>query len=65
MMVVKGSYFMATKSILKNVTIRDNYSAKRLVTALEFAQNEHGKVLNVPKAEIASVDDVKNMLGIK
>lgn len=64
-MVVKGGYFMATKSILKNVTIRDNHSAKRLVTALEFAQNKHGKVLNVPKAEIASVDDVKKMLGIK
>lgn len=56
---------MATKSILKNVTIRDNHSAQRLVKALEFAQNSHGKVIDAPKAEVASVADVKKMFGIK
>lgn len=56
---------MATKSILKNVTIRDNRSAQRLVSALEFAQKTNGKELDVPKAEIASVDDVKKMFGIQ
>lgn len=56
---------MATKSILKNVTIRDNRSAQRLVNALEFAQTKNCKEIDVPKAEIASVDDVKKMLGIQ
>lgn len=56
---------MATKSILKNVTIRDNRSAQRLVSALELAQKTNGKAIDVPKAEIASVGDVKKMFGIR
>lgn len=56
---------MATKSILKNVTIRDNHSAQRLVNALEFAQSKKCKEVNVPKVDVASVDDVKKMFGIQ
>lgn len=56
---------MATKSILKNVTIRDNSSARRLVNALEGAQNKMDKEIDVTKAEVSSVDDVKKMFYIK
>lgn len=56
---------MATKSILRNITIRDNHSTQRLVNALEFAQSKKCKEVNVPKADVASVDDVKKMFGIK
>lgn len=56
---------MATKSILKNVTIRSNKSANMLVNALERAEKVPVKEITAPKATVASVDDIKKMFGIK
>lgn len=55
---------MATKSILKNVTIRDRKSAEMLVNALEKAEKVQSKEVIAPKATVASVDDIRKMLGI-
>lgn len=56
---------MATKSILKNVTIRNNRNAAMLACALEKAQNKTAKEILAPKANIASVEDIRRIFAIK
>lgn len=55
---------MATKSILKNVTIKDRRSTQRLVSALE---NAHGKrsqdVQHQRSHSDASREDIRKMFG--
>jgi len=52
---------MATSSILKNIEIKDRNAAKRLVGALEHAQNRKGidVQLQKPCKEIKGADVVK------
>ena len=55
---------MATKSILKNVTVKDNQTAKKLANALE--QSGHSRLdYNQAKAHYsyASPEDVRKMFG--
>lgn len=53
---------MATKSILKNVTIRNKKSAEMLVNALEQAVNKPSQEVIAPKPFYASKDDIKKMV---
>lgn len=55
---------MATKSILKQVTIRNDKSGKMLANALEHAANKKVKEVDVRKPHIASVEDVKEMFSL-
>ncbi len=60
---------MATKSILTNVTIRDRSSAKKLVRALEQAENHSpnqkaiGKITK--KCEAVDVSKIRSIFGEK
>lgn len=57
---------MATKSILKNVTIRDNNSAQRLARALENAGIRRDKAVDMGHAvSEASRDEIRHMFGKK
>ena len=55
---------MATKSILKNVTVKDNQTAKKLATALEQSGN-NGLDNNQANAHYsyASAEDVRKMFA--
>lgn len=55
---------MATKSILKNVTIKDKKSAERFVLALEQAKKNKIKECIEPKVIVASVDDIRKMFNV-
>lgn len=52
---------MATKSILKQVTIKDKKSCEKLANALDYAPNKKSKVVVAPKARTASQEDIKKM----
>lgn len=55
---------MATKSILKNVTIKDKKNAERFVLALEQAEKNKVKECIELKVVVASVDDIRKMFNI-
>lgn len=51
---------MATKSILKNISIKDNASARNLARALEHAGEKHDKPVDIGHAvSEASREDVR------
>ena len=55
---------MATKSILKNVTIKDKKSALFLVSALENAHGKRSKDVQHQRPHSdASRDDIRKMFG--
>ncbi len=56
---------MATKSILKNITIKRNSSCKALVKALENASGKRAKKVSVTSAHIATVEEIRKMFDIK
>ncbi len=55
---------MATKSILKNIDIRDKKSAFALINALENASKKHAQPVTKSRGfSDASVDDIQKMFG--
>ncbi|MCD8359929.1 MAG: hypothetical protein LUC29_03650 [Acidaminococcaceae bacterium] len=52
---------MATKSIVKEVTIRNKKSCEMFVNALEHSATKGAKEVNAANAVVASVEDVKEM----
>ena len=57
---------MATKSILNNVNIENNASARKLATALEQAESKCAEpVVRSMAYEYASKDDIQKMFGSK
>ena len=50
---------MATKSILKQITIKDKKSCEMLANALDHAANKTGKTVDAPKTIVADSEDVK------
>ena len=55
---------MATKSILKNVTIKDRRSAHSLVCALENAHGKHSQEVQHQRSHSdASREDIRKMFG--
>lgn len=55
---------MATKSILKNVTIKNKTLARSFVYALENAEHKKDKKVKLKKAySVADTDDIKSMFG--
>lgn len=60
---VERSDFMATKSILKNVTIKGKKNCAMFANALENAYKKSSKEVVAPKPHIASSDDIKKMFS--
>lgn len=60
-----GVIVMATKSILKNITIKKEKSCRSLVHALECASQKSAKEVSAPAAHIATVDEIRKMFHIK
>ena len=57
---------MSTKSILKNILIKDKISGKQLVTALETASRKHPKEIHLKEAyEDVRGDKIRNILENK
>lgn len=55
---------MATKSVLKNVTVRDRQSARRLISALENASGKQSQPVQHQRSHSdASRDDIRKMFG--
>ena len=54
---------MATKSILKNVTIKGKKNCAMLASALENASKKSSKEVVAPKPHIASSDDIRKMFS--
>jgi len=57
---------MATKSFLKNITIKDKKSAISFISALENAENKGRKTVVVDK-KVTTVKDkgaIKNIFGV-
>ena len=52
----EGSVIMATKSILKNITVKNNDSCRKLVSALENALHEPHKDVPITKKNIIVSD---------
>ena len=52
---------MATKSFLKQITIKDRKSCEALVNALESAVNKKYAQIDVPKPAWATAEDIKKM----
>ncbi len=52
---------MATKSILKQITIKDKKSCEMLANALDHAAKKTGKTVDAPKPIVADSEDVKKM----
>ncbi|MGP1406024.1 hypothetical protein [Filifactor alocis] len=56
---------MATKSILKNIEIRDKKSAKKFVYALDRAENIKGKSVTFSKqCKDLSTEEIKKVFGV-
>lgn len=53
---------MATKSILKQVTIRNKKQCVMLVNALEHAESKHSQVVEVPRAHFVRKEDISKMV---
>jgi hypothetical protein len=64
--MVRRCGFMATKSIYKNVVIKDKRLSKNLVSALENAQNKGSKEIQLSKSyrEITKCQ-IKDLFGEK
>lgn len=55
---------MATKSISKNITIKDKYFARSLVSALESASNKKSKkIVLEKKCREVKGEDIKKLFG--
>lgn len=52
---------MATKSFLKQITIKDKKSCEMLVNALDHAANKTSKEVAAPKPLIAGWEDIQKM----
>lgn len=64
--LLKGRVEMATKSVLKNIMIKDRRSASFLVSALENASGKKSKdvVLSRTYSELGR-DEIRNIFGEK
>lgn len=61
---ISGGAIMATKSFLKDITIKNRKSCEALVNALENAEGKKGKeVVACCKVRIASPEDIKKFFG--
>ena len=57
---------MATKSILKNISIKDNASARHLADALEHANEKREKTVDINHAvSEASREEIRFIFGRK
>lgn len=57
---------MATKSILKNIVIKDRKSSSSLINALEQAKNKEAKEVNFSRSVYTADDEtIKKMFGDK
>lgn len=67
MNAIKEGYIMATKTILKNVTIKTSEDANKLANALELAESKQNiaPVRESSNIHTASVDEVRKMFGFK
>lgn len=54
---------MATKSFLKNITIKDKKSAKNFITALEYAENKTAKNIKLDKM-VENIEDSEQIRKI-
>lgn len=55
---------MATKSILKNVYIRDRHLAKNLMSALDNAENKSAKVVSLNRGiEEVKGDNIRKLFN--
>lgn len=55
---------MATKSILKNINIKDRHSARSLINALEQSKNTKSKDINYSKVvKDIPKDKIKSIFG--
>ena len=59
-------FIVATKSISKNIYIRDNHHSKSFVIALEKAK-DFNKPITPPQKRVIEVKsgEIKNLLGLK
>lgn len=64
--VDKEVFIVATKSISKNIYIRDNHHSKSFVRALEKAK-DFNKPINPPQKRVVEVKsgEIKDVLGLK
>ena len=60
-MLIREVFDMATKSILKNIVIKDKKSCSSLINALEGAKGKIAKEVNFSR----SVRTIKKMFGDK
>lgn len=56
-----GVNFMATKSILKQITIRDKKSCEALVSALEKASNKKSHRVEAPAPIYLNQEEIKKL----
>lgn len=58
---------MATKTFLKNITIKDKKSAERFINALENAENKKAKkvVYNQRVEDIKDTEQIRKIFDIK
>ena len=52
---------MATKSILKQITIKNRKNCEMLANALDHAANKASKPVDAPKPIVAEPEDIKKM----
>lgn len=52
---------MATKSILKQITIKDKKSCEMLANALDHAANKKSKAVDAPKPIVAEPEEIREM----
>ena len=57
---------MATKSFLKNITIKNSKDAERFIKALENAENKKAKVVNIDKhtRDIRDSQEIRKIFNI-
>lgn len=66
MIFSEGVDIMATKSMLKNVDIRDKKLGKSLILALEHAQSKDSKHVTMSRSySDVRGDKIKTILGVK
>lgn len=56
---------MATKSFLKQITIKDKKSCEALVNAMESAANKKYQILDAPKPTWANSEEIKKMSFVR
>lgn len=62
---MKGGLKMATKSILKNVTIHGRSNCRKFISALEHAEDKKSKEVTIskPVRQVKSSEEIRKFLG--